>query len=368
MDQSNSICLKPNAESSSLECVTLPMPLERWDAEFPADNEPELRQAEFAQLNGHRAQWCTAVGAGLGLSTYLIRVCSANQTTGVLPLCHVSGPLFGSFLVSMPYINTGGVWARDQESAKMLVDSACKLADQLDVKYLELRHEIPVEHERLSVERTDKVHMRMVLPDSAAALLGSFKSKVRSQVKKSKQYSLTAEFGGSELLPDFYDVFSINMRDLGTPVFSKKLFARILDSFEDEAEFCIVRHESKAVAAGLLVHAGGLTEVPSASCLRRFNRMNANMFMYWNMFERGIEQGSRSFDFGRSSEGSGTYRFKSQFGSTPHPATWQYYVRKGNPEEMRPGANGNQRLIRIWQKLPVWLTRLIGPSIVRGIP
>jgi hypothetical protein len=27
-----------------------------------------------------------------------------------------------------------------------------------------------------------------------------------------------------------------------------------------------------------------------------------------------------------------------------------------------------QRLIQIWQRLPVALTRLIGPTIVRGIP
>ena len=158
------------------------------------------------------------------------------------------------------------------------------------------------------------------------------------------------------------------MRDLGTPVFSRKLFANILREFGDDAELCVVRKDRQCVASGLLVHADGLTEVPSASCLREFNRMNANMLMYRHLLERAVERGSHTFDFGRSSEGSGTYKFKAQWGALPQPAVWQYYVRHGSPEAMRPDAGGKQRLVKIWQRLPVALTRMIGPSIVRGIP
>ncbi len=81
-----------------------------------------------------------------------------------------------------------------------------------------------------------------------------------------------------------------------------------------------------------------------------------------------IIRGSGVFDFGRSSLGSGTYRFKAQWGAEPHPAIWQYYVRKGDPAEMRVDSIGKQRLVGIWKGLPVWLTRLAGPTIVRGIP
>jgi hypothetical protein len=96
--------------------------------------------------------------------------------------------------------------------------------------------------------------------------------------------------------------------------------------------------------------------------------MNANMLMYRHLLERSVQRGSHLFDFGRSSEGSGTYKFKAQWGATPHPATWQYYVRRGDPSEMRPDAEGKKRLVQLWQRLPVWFTKLIGPPIVRGIP
>jgi hypothetical protein len=92
------------------------------------------------------------------------------------------------------------------------------------------------------------------------------------------------------------------------------------------------------------------------------------MWMYWNLLQRGIEKGSSEFDFGRSSVGSGTYKFKEQWGAKPKQAIWQYYVRKGDPSDMRPDSPSKSRLVKVWKKLPLWLTRLLGPSIVRGIP
>ena len=341
------------------------MELETLD--WPAD-WVDCAVAAYPRLNAHRPAWINGVSEGLSHRALLVRACRDGEVAGVLPLVLVKGPIFGRFLVSLPYVNTGGVWARDDQTAQALIDRACELADQFDVKYLELRHERPVQHERLNFERTDKFHMRLPLPDSADALMKSFKSKHRSQIKKSGDYELVVGFGGAELLDDFYDVFARNMRDLGTPVFSRHLFACLLRDFDGDAELCVVRSGSQPVAAGLLVHAGGVTEVPSASSLREFNRTNANMLMYWHLLQRAIERGSQTFDFGRSSEGSGTYKFKAQWGAQPHPAVWQYYVRHGSPEEMRPDSEGKQRLIKIWQRLPVFLTRWIGPAIVRGIP
>ncbi len=329
---------------------------------------PDVATAALPRLNAHRAGWITAVSTGFRHSTYLLEAKTRDEIIGVLPLCLVAGPIFGKFLVSLPYVNTGGVWARDRNVAEALISGACDLADELDVRYLELRHERAVSHPRLNFERTDKVHMRLSLPASSDLLLASLKSKVRSQIRKSMKFGLSVEFGRHKRLDEFYRVFATNMRDLGTPVFSKDLFANILDHLGEFAELCIVRSGSQVASVGLLVHLDDMSEVPSASCLRAFNHMNANMFMYWQMLERAIELGSHQFDFGRSSIGSGTHKFKSQWGAQPNQAVWQYYVRKGNPEEMRADSNGKRKLVKVWQRLPVWLTKLVGPTVVRGIP
>lgn len=334
-----------------------------WPCEWPI-----IQDALFARLAGHHPAWLDALSQGLGHQVHVLKLFESDVCVGVLPLAFVRGPIFGKFLVSLPYLNTGGVWARDDQVARQLIDAACDLADKLDVKYLELRHERPVEHPKFNFERTDKVHMRLPLPPTDEELDKSFKSKLRSQVKKSGTYESTVHFGGEELLAEFYEVFAQNMRDLGTPVFSKKLFSSILSSFKGDAELCVVRNESRAIAGGLIVHSEGVSEVPSASSLREFNRTGANMLMYRHLLTRAIDKGSHTFDFGRSSEDAGTYKFKAQWGAKPHPATWQYYVRKGDPNDMRPDSGGKKKLVETWQKLPVWLTKIIGPSIVRGIP
>ena len=155
----------------------------KWTGKFPESitGRPSM---QWPQLLGHRAAWMNAITKGLGHEGYLIQAKVNDQIVGLLPLCLVSGPIFGKFLVSLPYVNTGGVWARDPQIAKGLVDSACKLADRLDVKHLELRQEIPIEHEQLNVQRTDKYHLRLSLPSTPEQMLASLKSKVRSQVKK----------------------------------------------------------------------------------------------------------------------------------------------------------------------------------------
>src|SRR5262249_34464819 len=133
-------------------------------------------------------------------------------------------------------------------------------------------------------------------------------------------------------------------------------------------EVCVVGHGDAPLAAALLLHGYGVTEVPSAGSVRACSRSCANMLLYWKMLERAIERAQSHFDFGRSTPGSGTYRFKKQWGAKPEPSAWQYYVRRGTPGDMRPDAPRYQPLVRLWRHLPLPLTRLLGPHIVRGIP
>lgn len=292
---------------------------------------------------------------------------------GYLPLAIVSSSLFGRFLVSLPYLNRAGVVAVEREAAWGLVDRAVALADQHNVKYLELRDHGPARHDldghsALGASRGDKYRMVLELPADGEALWKGLGPKVRNQVRKGETNNLKVRWGGLELLRDFYAVFAVNMRDLGTPVYPKRLFRSILERFAGEAELAVVDHEGQPIAGAVLVHDQESTQVPSASCLRRFNATNANMWMYHQLLLRAIGRGASGFDFGRSSEGAGTYRFKKQWGAQPHPTVWRYHVRHGDVTSMRPDSPGNRRRVEAWQKLPVWLTRCIGPMIVRGIP
>lgn len=326
-----------------------------------------LRDGPLVELS-HHPGWLTVLAHAFGHVPYCLEAVREEHTVGFLPLVYVRSLLFGRYLVSLPYLNYGGVVADNDDVARLLLDRAVELADRLKVRRLELRHTHPIAHPKLAHARTDKAHMRLDLPASVDALWKQLDGKVRNQVNRGRKNGLTVAWGAHDLLPEFYTVFSRNMRDLGTPVYGRALFAHVLEQFRGRAELCVVRAGDLPVAGALLLHGWGVTEVPSASSLRSHNRTNANMLMYWHLLERAIGREQEVFDFGRSTPDSGTYNFKKQWGATPAAAYWQSYLRFGSLEETRPDNPRYGRMVRLWKRLPVCLTRLLGPHIVRGIP
>jgi serine/alanine adding enzyme len=318
---------------------------------------------------GRDPRWLNVFRDALRHDVYAIEARTADGATcGFLPLAHVSSVLFGRFLVSLPYLNSNGVVADSPDVRTALVDRAVELADELNVRHLELRHEAPVDHSSLDGSMTSKVQMRMPLPKNADQLWKGFDAKVRNQVRKGEKHELDVAWGGLELLDGFHAVIGHNMRDLGTPAHGRSFFASILATFPGRAEICLVRSGSTPVATALLLHGDGTTEVPTASSLREFNATCANMLMYRHLLDRAVERGQGFFDFGRSTMDGPTFKFKKQWGAAPSPAHWQYALRGGSVGEMRPDNPRYRRAILLWQRLPVRVTRWLGPEIVRGIP
>lgn len=321
----------------------------------------------------HDPAWLSVLRDGLRHDPAMLMAYRGKEPTGVLPLAMTRSPLFGRHLVSLPYLNRAGLLVCDGDTGRALVRRARQLASDRDARYLELRHHGQAfDSDAFTHTRSEKVRMVMGLPRDTQTLWSSLKSKVRNQVRKGEQAGLRICFGRDELVNGFYSVFATNMRDLGTPVYPRRLFRAMLEHLGERCEIALVTMESMPIAGAVLVHdhAGGApsTQVPSASCLRQFNDLCANMWMYKGLLDRAVARGSKAFDFGRSSEGSGTYRFKKQWGATPQPTPWQVHLRKGSLDAARPDNPRHQKRIEQWQKLPVWVTRAIGPTIVRGIP
>jgi serine/alanine adding enzyme len=317
---------------------------------------------------GRDLRWLAVLRDGLNHEPYLLEACEGDRTVGILPLALVKSLLFGSFLVSLPYLNWAGVIAERDDVAQALVDRAVKLADELDADHLELRQERELAHRALTEALNTKANMRLPISAGVDAVWSQLKSVVRTQVRKGQAQGFSIDWGGVELLDDFYGVFAQNMRDLGTPVYGKGLFRGALLALQPDAELCVVRLGGRPVAGALAVHGHGITEVPSASVERQFRSTAANSYMYWELIRRAIERGQRIFDFGRSTIDSGTYAFKKKWGAIPEPAVWQYYRRRGRVADIRPDGGKYDRMIEVWKRIPVPITKLIGPWIVRGIP
>jgi FemAB-related protein (PEP-CTERM system-associated) len=319
----------------------------------------------------HLYGWRRIIERSFGHRThYLSAIDTTSTLAGVLPLVQLESRMFGHMLVSLPFFNYGGICADVEGARQALLDSAIGLARSCGVDFIELRHDEREEpwQRRLS-RKSAKVSMRMALPGSANELWKSLGSKLRSQVQRPRKDGMTALVGREELLDGFYDVFAANMRDLGTPVYSKRFFENILREFPGRTWIATVLRGRQPVASGLLAGFRDRIEIPWASSLRQFNRSSPNMLLYWTALEFGCAQGFRQFDFGRSTPEEGTYRFKEQWGARPHPLHWYYWLPDGRPmPQVNPRNPKYRAAIAVWQHLPLSLTRLIGPGIVKYIP
>jgi serine/alanine adding enzyme len=317
----------------------------------------------------HLTGWKDVIEASFGHKTYyLFAEDRNNEIRGILPLVHLKSVIFGNYMVSLPFFNYGGICADDNEIYGSLLNKGAEVAAEVKAGHIELRH---TRHTEDGLpEKTAKVCMGLSLPRNADDLWESFSSKLRSQIRKPSKEGMYAKIGKAEELDNFYSVFAVNMRDLGTPVYSKEFFRNILNIFPDSSWICTVyARGGHPVASGFLVGFKERLEIPWASSLRSFNHFSPNMLLYWSALQFGCERGYRFFDFGRSTPGEGTYRFKEQWGAKPVQLYWHYWLRNGNQvPELNPHNPKYQVAIKIWQKLPVSLTRFIGPAIVKNLP
>lgn len=306
----------------------------------------------FAGVFGHEVHYAAAV--------------RDNAIVGVLPLVRFASPLFGRFVVSLPFVNYGGVLADDDAAAAALVAYAGAYTRQCGASHLELRHD----RRRFPAlaAKEHKVAMTLALPGDADTLWTALDRKVRNQVRKAEKHNLTTEVTDRAGAADFYQVFSRNMRDLGTPVYTPRLFEAVLETFPERARVILVRHEGAPVAAGFTWRYRERTEIPWASTLREFNTTSANNLLYWTVLKQAIADGSTVMDFGRSTPNEGTFHFKKQWGAEPTALCWEYDVASGALPDQSPKNPKFQLAIRAWQRLPVPVANLIGPHIVRSIP
>jgi len=330
-----------------------------WDAYV--DSKP-------AASNYHRYGWRNVIENSFGHQChYLTANDKGGGIVGILPLVYMQSRLFGRFLVSLPFFNYGGLLCGNQEIGEGLLSEAGALRKELGAEHVELRHSDPWPGDLPAKQH--KVCMMLDLAGNAEAQWQGFNAKLRNQIRKAEKSGLTVKVGGKELLSDFYAVFVRNMRDLGTPVYGQQFFAEVLAAFPADSRIITVYLEGNPVASGLVVRFREALEIPWASSIRDYNSLCPNNLLYWTALQHALEIGCRRFDFGRSTPGEGTYKFKEQWGAKPLVLNWQYLLQNGKALPELNNKNPKfEMAIRIWQKLPLPLTRTLGPHIVKNIP
>lgn len=314
--------------------------------------------------------WRNAIEKAYGHRTFYLAAYNGPQVVGILPMVRIRHPLIRKRLVSLPFCDYGGILADNDSAAEAILTRAIELSHEMGA-LLEIRSPgscLAVEKNAGFVQVTDKCRMILDLPGNAVLLWSGFKSKLRSQVKKASRDGLVARLGREPLLDDFYRVFSRNMRDLGSPVHSRKWIKSIVSAFNGNVRVGVVYKDALPVGAGIILTHGNIVTIPYASTRKEFNRFSPNMLLYWTFLEYAADHGYRFFDFGRSTPGEGTYAFKKQWGAGPFPLYWYRYSDKGvfMNTDSRNGAL-RHAAEKIWHRLPLAVANGLGPHLRKYI-
>jgi FemAB-related protein (PEP-CTERM system-associated) len=293
-----------------------------------------------------------------------------GRIAGVLPLFHVSGPLFGSKLVSTPNAVYGGAVADDDSVHARLVEAAKSLAVELQVDYLELRDT------RDRIAAVPEFHRQNLygafeqpITKDEDALMKGFPRDVRRMIRLGAKHGLSFDLGGEELLDDFYDVYAASVRRLGTPVFPKRLFAEFLREFPEMSDILVARQGKHMAGAVMSFYFRDAVAPYYGGAYPEFYRAGVNNFMYWELMRSAARRGYTRFDFGRSKRGAGAYEFKRGWGMTERALPYKFFlVRSNRAPNLNPMNPKFKPWIETWKRLPLSLTKLIGPMIVKYLP
>ena len=328
----------------------------------------------------HRAGWARVIEAAFGCSTHYSFTEQDGTITGVLPMARMRSWLFGDSLISSPFCVYGGPLAAEAESAAALVAHAETLGARIGVSAVEFRHRDATTSVSAGgnasvgdapksdwIEQPDLyVTFRKAIETDHEHNMKAIPRKRRAMVRQGIQNGLKTVVGCDT--DGLHKVYAESVRNLGTPVFSRRYFRLLIEMFGDAADVATILQDDRPVAAVMnfyfrdevLPYYGGGT-VAARACA-------GNDFMYWEVMRRAADRGFRVFDFGRSKIGTGAYAFKHNWGFAPTKLHYCYRLAPGAVRIDRNALNPKYRIfIAAWKRLPLPIANVLGPLIVRGL-
>jgi FemAB-related protein (PEP-CTERM system-associated) len=319
----------------------------------------------------HQSVWRDVIARAFRHKTHYLIAEQDGTTAGVLPLAQVKTHLFGHTLISLPFCVYGGMLAENLETAAALATEAAAVGRRLAASATELRFledPEPGSFGTADWQRRPALYstFRRTISADDEANLKAIPRKQRAVVRKGIERGLVATT--SHDVDGLHRIYAESVRNLGTPVFSRRYFRLLAEAFGPAMDVVTVSDDGTPVSAVMNFHwrdevlpyyGGGTTA--ARACF-------ANDYMYWAVMCQAAKRGARIFDFGRSKEGTGSYAFKKNWGFTPSPLSYYFNLAPGHSMPDNNPLNPKYRLmIAAWQRLPLPIANALGPVLVRGV-
>jgi len=315
----------------------------------------------------HQIGWKKVMQLTYGYRPFYFYAERNGKITGIAPAFLISNWMTGRCLISLPFAVYAGICSNDPESATALMAHLERIADTERVQYLEIRNRngeiLPGYH-----ANTRYATFTLPLSGDTESLYKSLPKDIRYMIRKGEKAGLTVK-RGTELLDAFYHLLTINLRRLGTPAFPRVLFQNLVREYPSQTDITVVFFGERPVSGGMSFFFRDCMQPYYIGSLDEAKGLAANNFLWWELMKQGAQRGCATFDFGRSKRDSGNFDFKKKW--NPQIDTLSYQVRLVRRKEMPNFSPTNpkfQMATNAWKKMPLGLTRVLGPRVVRWFP
>lgn len=313
----------------------------------------------------HLSRWKQVIEDSFGHRCHYLFAERDGAIAGVLPLTHIRGRLFGNSLISNGFCVYGGPLADSQDVLQALDEAALDLARELKVDSLEYRLRKPL-HDDWPCNQETYVTFRKPISQDQDKELQAIPRKQRAMVRKGIKLGLDDEV--DQDVARLYPLYAESVRNLGTPVLSKRYFECLKSVFHDSSEVVTISLDGNPLSSVMsfffrdevLPYYGG-----GSSGARQYA---ANDFMYWAVMRRACAAGIKLFDFGRSKAGTGSYGFKKHWGFVPEPLFYEHaLLRLDEIPQINPLNPKYALMIAAWKRLPLQVANTVGPLLAREL-
>lgn len=336
---------------------------------FEPDDCREWDQFVTAHPHGspfHLTGWKKSIEATFRYRPHYMAAVEDGRIRGVLPLFLVKNPLMGKVLISSPFAVYGGILADSPEVRDAIARELKTVAERLQVQHAELRNAYAEQCAGFDKLIRYVTFTQQIGPDSET-ILASIPRKTRYMVRKALRFPFAMQTVSD--LRGFDELYSANLRRLGTPSFPSKHFRELQKNFGDALDVKEVQLEGKTVAAVMSFYFRDQILPYYGAADPAYNEYAPSNFMYFELMRWAGSNGYRMFDFGRSKKESGSFDFKAHWGMEVKELPYEVLlIKRKTLPNFSPNNPRYERFIKLWQKLPLPITRILGPALVKLVP
>ena len=347
------------SSDQSVEIIPLSKAGDEWIGYLMEDDEADIC---------HHPAWGTILRRTFGLDSALIVHRSDGRIDGGVPLVIIDQMITGKAMISMPYLNYGGLLGRT-ETVKADIIRACReilAASRAD--YMEFRHVGRGIGSLADQTRENRVTFRMDVGRPAEEILSGLRRQTRTRIRKTERTGLESYYG-PERLDHFYGLFTAAMREHGTPVMPRSFFKNVVEHLKDHARFMIAYKDKRPVGGKLVLIFKDRATMVWGCYPHRYRDYLANYFLTWELIKKLANSSVKWLDFGRSPQKGGGFIYKSNWQPDFIPVYIDYLASDPGKIPLLKPENPRFRLaIQTWKRLPLWVTRLVGPRLARYFP